>query len=219
MKIIKVPPTKSVAKATTTTTTKPLSRRERSYKRALARKMANRSSFEPVKKKKPTNSLMKKRASAMRRQPTPAEHRMSERLTDADIVHATQVVIGWYIADILIRDKMLIVELDGAHHYTDNGSLSDFRRTKWLQQFGFTVLRCANSDVEQFDITAILNTPKTVKPSACGVAIKQANKERNRALYYPPVQQEQYKAKRKRKYPTERWQDVPNIDERGRIIR
>jgi len=214
MKVVKIGSTKikgiPLAKA--------LSKTEKRGKRNVARKIATRSSFDPVKQQKPTNALLKRRAKEMRRKPTYAERRMVERLIECGIKHRTQVVIGWYIADVLIENKRLIIELDGQHHYTDAGSLSDFRRTKWLEQFGFTVLRCANSDVEGFDLEQLDTYPiQTVTNKQLGVGA--ANKERNRALYYAPVQQERYKAKRKQKQNLASWQKVPKIDSRGRIVK
>jgi very-short-patch-repair endonuclease len=214
MKIVKVGSTKI-----TGTPVKPkLTKAQKQTKRSTARKIATRSSFEPVKQQKPTNALLKRRAKEMRRKPTYAERRMGERLIECGVKHRTQVVIGWYIADILIENKRLIIEMDGQHHYTDEGSLSDFRRTKWLEQFGFTVLRCANGDVEQFDLQQLDNYEATVKANR-NLGVGAANKERNRALYHAPVQQERYKAKRKQKKTLEAWERVPKIDKRGRIIK
>lgn len=216
MKIVKVAVTK--IKSQPVSATKKLTNAERRAKREVARKMAPRNSFNPPKLEKPTNSRMKRRAKEMRRKPTRAEKRMCERLDAEQIAYANQQIIGWYIADILLRDQMLIIELDGQHHYTDAGSLSDFRRTQWLQQFGFKVIRCANEDVEKFDLSVLATYPLGLA-GQCAQAVRKANKERNRALYYPPVQQERYKAKRKQKTPTEAWKLVPQIDKQGRIIK
>ncbi len=213
MKIVKIPHSSNPSKKAKP----PQTKAQKRAKREIARKMANRSSFDPPKLEKPTNSRMKRRAKEMRAKPTKAEARMVERLIEAEIAHETQQVLGWYIADIVIPTRMLIIELDGHHHYTDKGSLSDFRRTQWLQQFGFTVLRCPNEQVEAFDLTQINSYPTNIM-NEYHRNKNAANKERNRALYYPPVQQDKYKAKRKREN-TEDWRRVPQIDDKGRIVR
>lgn len=55
-----------------------------------------------------------------------------------------QVVIGAFIADFVARSHMLVVELDGDTH-TDQAR--DARRTAWLEDQGYRVIRFANTDV------------------------------------------------------------------------
>lgn len=55
-----------------------------------------------------------------------------------------QVVIGPYIADFVCRSRKLIIELDGATH-TDPSS--DERRTAYLENQGYRVIRFWNNDV------------------------------------------------------------------------
>jgi very-short-patch-repair endonuclease len=56
-----------------------------------------------------------------------------------------QVPLGPFIADFACHSARMIVEVDGGQHgmRTDQ----DERRTKWLQQFGWRVLRFWNADV------------------------------------------------------------------------
>jgi very-short-patch-repair endonuclease len=55
--------------------------------------------------------------------------------------------IGPYFADFVRRDRMLIVEIDGATHSTDEELRRDAHRTKFLIERGYLVLRIANDDV------------------------------------------------------------------------
>ena len=146
---------------------------------------------------KPTNALMKRRAKKMRNNPTHAEERMCKRLDELNIKYLCQKVLGWYIADILLLEKLLIIELDGAHHYTESGASADFRRSKWLEGFGFSIIRVPNKDVDDFDLTVLDSFP-TTKTNLAQKAVNAANKERNRALYYAPVQQDRWKNNRKK---------------------
>lgn len=55
--------------------------------------------------------------------------------------------VGPYIADFACPSEKLIVEVDGATHATPDELAYDARRTKYLEQQGWTVLRVNNSDV------------------------------------------------------------------------
>lgn len=55
-----------------------------------------------------------------------------------------QYPIGRYIADFACTRHRLIVEADGGQH---DGSDSDVRRTAWLEDQGWRVLRFWNNDV------------------------------------------------------------------------
>jgi very-short-patch-repair endonuclease len=52
--------------------------------------------------------------------------------------------IGPYIADFACTRHRLIIEADGGQH---NGSAADDRRTQWLTQRGWRVLRFWNNDI------------------------------------------------------------------------
>ncbi|MCW5907554.1 MAG: DUF559 domain-containing protein [Chitinophagales bacterium] len=55
-----------------------------------------------------------------------------------------QYSIGSYIVDFCCPSEKLIVELDGAHHYTSFGSAHDYERDSFLKELGYTVLRFEN---------------------------------------------------------------------------
>jgi very-short-patch-repair endonuclease len=55
-----------------------------------------------------------------------------------------QAPIGPYIADFVCRKKMLIVELDGWTHSTPEELAHDTRRTAYLNNLGYRVVRYGN---------------------------------------------------------------------------
>ena len=58
-----------------------------------------------------------------------------------------QEAVGPFIADFVCRDCKLIVEVDGATHSEDHEIAHDARRTAYLQQQGYRVLRLQNAEV------------------------------------------------------------------------
>ena len=60
-----------------------------------------------------------------------------------------QKVIDNYIADFYCHEARLIVELDGAQHYTDKGLLKDAIRTSKIEDRGLIVMRIPNNAVNE----------------------------------------------------------------------
>ena len=59
-----------------------------------------------------------------------------------------QVPFGPYFVDFFCHKANLVIELDGSHHYEENGLEYDQFRTDYLEQEqGFSVLRFSNLDV------------------------------------------------------------------------
>ncbi len=58
-----------------------------------------------------------------------------------------QVSLGPYTVDFLCREKMLVVEVDGATHSEPHEVIYDHRRTVFLESKGFSVFRVDNADV------------------------------------------------------------------------
>ena len=58
-----------------------------------------------------------------------------------------QHIIYDFIADFVCLEKKLIIEVDGAYHFTDNQIEHDAYRTKEMEQFGFRVIRFTNEEV------------------------------------------------------------------------
>ena len=60
-----------------------------------------------------------------------------------------QKVIGQYIVDFCIPSAMLIIELDGSQHYSEEGMRYDTQRDAFLQSQGYRVLRYTNLDISR----------------------------------------------------------------------
>ena len=58
-----------------------------------------------------------------------------------------QMPIGNYIADFACPRHRLIVELDGSHHANQDQMRQDSKRTAYLEQQGWRVVRFWNDDV------------------------------------------------------------------------
>lgn len=54
-----------------------------------------------------------------------------------------------YIVDFFCAKANLIIEVDGAQHYTPEGVAYDAERTAVLQVLGYAVLRFTNEDVDR----------------------------------------------------------------------
>ncbi len=69
-------------------------------------------------------------------------HLRNRQLDDAKF--RRQVLIGKYIVDFVCFEARLIIELDGGQH---NNNLNDLKRTYWLEQQRFRVIRFWNNEV------------------------------------------------------------------------
>lgn len=59
-----------------------------------------------------------------------------------------QRIIDDYIADFYCHRARLVIELDGAQHYTANGRMHDEARNEILEKYGLYVLRFSNKEVD-----------------------------------------------------------------------
>lgn len=86
----------------------------------------------------------------------PSEIKMLRRLSlTGSIQFDFQVVFGYYIADFVFPDRMLIMELDGKSH--NKQKEYDANRDKYLTSLGFVVWRVPNTEVGKFDLEKIIN--------------------------------------------------------------
>ena len=69
----------------------------------------------------------------------------NRRLGGAKFVR--QEPIGPYFADFACREARLVIEIDGATHSTDEEIAPNSRRTAFLEQKGYRVLRFTNEQV------------------------------------------------------------------------
>lgn len=87
------------------------------------------------------------RARLLRANETEAEYRLWGELRGRHLnghKFVRQVPLGSYVVDFLCREKKLIVEVDGSQHAD---RMSDERRTKWLNEQGYAILRFWNQEV------------------------------------------------------------------------
>lgn len=59
-----------------------------------------------------------------------------------------QKVLGNYILDFYCAEAKLAIELDGSQHYSSHGEQADNKRDAILREFGITVLRYSNKDID-----------------------------------------------------------------------
>jgi very-short-patch-repair endonuclease len=88
-----------------------------------------------------------KSARQLRRDETLAEKRLWEQLRSRNLEgfkFVRQAPVGPFVADFLCREKKLIVELDGWTHSTNEELSHDAKRTVFLQQAGYRVIRFDN---------------------------------------------------------------------------
>ena len=61
--------------------------------------------------------------------------------------------IGNYVVDFYCPAEKLVIEVDGAHHYTASGELADSKRHRYLTDLDIRILRFENEAVyRQFDM-------------------------------------------------------------------
>ena len=92
------------------------------------------------------------RARRLRRQDTGSEQRIWARLRGRKLnglKFVRQLPIGNYIVDFACRERMLVIEVDGATHGSDEDMAYDAARTTFLEAQGWRVIRVWNDDVVQ----------------------------------------------------------------------
>ena len=95
------------------------------------------------------NEGMRRRAQDLRRNATPQEKKLwYQYLRTYPIQWNRQKQLGSYIVDFYCRRAKLVVELDGSQHYTDEAQQYDRIRTEYMNAVGITVLRYANSEID-----------------------------------------------------------------------
>jgi very-short-patch-repair endonuclease len=88
------------------------------------------------------------RAKENRREMTPAEKKLWYGfLKNAPVKFRKQRPAGWYILDFYCPEKKLVIEVDGAQHYSKQGRDYDAIRTAYLESCGLEVIRFANKEV------------------------------------------------------------------------
>ncbi len=60
-----------------------------------------------------------------------------------------QKIVGTYILDFYCAQANLAIELDGSQHYSEEGARNDAKRTEELKQYGISIIRIPNNEVNQ----------------------------------------------------------------------
>ena len=97
-----------------------------------------------------TPSKTLKRARSLRTNETEAERRLWTQLRNRNLngfKFTRQAPIAPYIADFLCFERRLIVEVDGVTHGDAHEVAYDLRRTQFMEERGYRVLRVLNQDV------------------------------------------------------------------------
>lgn len=85
------------------------------------------------------------RARNLRNNPTEAEKLLWKyiRVQQFDVKFRRQYPIGPYFADIVCKERKLVIELDGGQH----NEIIDKERTEHIERQGYRVIRFWNNDV------------------------------------------------------------------------
>ena len=88
-------------------------------------------------------------AKALRKNATEEEkHLWYDFLSTYDVRFQRQKAIDNFIADFYCHRAKLIIEIDGAQHYTDEGKRKDAFRTTVLEKCGLRVIRFNNREIK-----------------------------------------------------------------------
>ena len=60
-----------------------------------------------------------------------------------------QSPVGKYIADFLINERKLVIEIDGEHHFSDQGMKRDSVRDACLRSQGYTIIRFDTGAIDE----------------------------------------------------------------------
>jgi very-short-patch-repair endonuclease len=91
-----------------------------------------------------------RRAKELRRGQTVAEELLWRHLRGRQLKHfkfVRQAPLGPYFGDFVCREQKLVIELDGATHGTNVEILRDEKRTAYLMDQGYRVIRFTNAEV------------------------------------------------------------------------
>lgn len=96
------------------------------------------------------NNKLTRNARTLRKNMTKEErHLWYDFLKTLPVMVHRQKAMGNYIVDFYIAEANLVIELDGSQHYETEGQREDAVRDTYLRSLGLTILRYANSDVNQ----------------------------------------------------------------------
>ena len=96
----------------------------------------------------PYNRQLVEKAKELRKNMTPAEKRLwYAYLRTFNFRVLRQRLIDNFIVDFFCAQLMLVIEVDGKSHFTDEGKDYDWERTQILEGYGLKILRFTNDEV------------------------------------------------------------------------
>ena len=98
-----------------------------------------------------THPAILSRARELRREMTPQEHKLWQRLRGKQLLglrFRRQHPINRFILDFFCYEHKVAVEIDGDSHYQPDQQEYDQARTDWLVQHGIRVIRFTNRDLD-----------------------------------------------------------------------
>jgi very-short-patch-repair endonuclease len=96
----------------------------------------------------PYKRNLKRRAQALRRDPSPAERKLwYEFLRSHPRKFTRQKPLGRYIADFYCSQLALVVEVDGDSHFSERARGRDSARSAAIAAYGIRVMRFTNREV------------------------------------------------------------------------
>ena len=95
---------------------------------------------------------LKKNARHQKHHLTPSEAIFKKKLETAGIVFKNHPVVGFFIPDFLIPDKVLAIEIDGGYHDHPEQHHYDRRRDRFLEEAGLTILRIRNEEAAAWSL-------------------------------------------------------------------
>ena len=101
----------------------------------------------------PKNPAMLPRARELRKSMTPQErHLWYDFLRACPVKIYKQRIIESFIADFYCASALLVIEIDGGQHFTEQGLAYDRERSAVFQTYGIDVIRFTNHEVDtQFE--------------------------------------------------------------------
>lgn len=90
------------------------------------------------------------RSRQLRRVQTIPEHELWSRVRNrqlSGLKFRRQYSIGVYIADFVCIKKKIVIEVDGGQHNSKISRAYDVRRTKYLENEGYSVIRFWNKEI------------------------------------------------------------------------
>lgn len=90
---------------------------------------------------------------------TGAERTCESRLKNAKVSFKAQIIVGLYIVDFCLPDRLVAIEIDGGYHLTDSQRRYDEMRDLFLRECGLSIIRIPNDHVRTYNLRTLLDVP------------------------------------------------------------